>query len=209
MKKIFAIIIGVGIVGGAAYILMRQSAPAQIVVENYPSPGINVIAFGDSLVVGVGSTLGNDFISRISREVGIPIINKGVSGNTTADGLKRIDEVLENDPKLVLLLFGGNDVLQKVPAETTFQNLETMIQKIHEKDAIVVLLGIPSGVFFRDPYEPRYRALAEKYNTAYVPNILSGIFGHQEYMSDTVHPNDAGYEKMAQLISPVVKKLTK
>nr|MBA3551169.1 hypothetical protein [Patescibacteria group bacterium] len=204
-----AIVIGVGIVAGTAYFFMRQSAPAQVVIQNYPSPGSNIIAFGDSLVKGIGSTPGNDFVSRISRELDIPIVNKGVSGNTTTDGLKRIDEVLENDPKLVLILFGGNDVLQKIPAETTFRNLETMIQKIHEKDAIVVLLGIPSGLFFRDPYEPQYRALAEKYNTAYVPNILAGLLGHQEYMSDTVHPNDAGYEKMAQLISPVVNKLTK
>lgn len=82
-------------------------------VTNYPSRGVDVIAFGDSLVAGVGSTEGNDFVSLLSKEINKPITNLGRSGDTTADGVSRLKELDAYKPKVVIVLLGGNDYLKK------------------------------------------------------------------------------------------------
>jgi lysophospholipase L1-like esterase len=82
-------------------------------IKNFPSKGTDIVAFGDSLIVGLGATEGNDFVSILSKKIGLNIINLGVSGNTTEDGLNRINELDQYDPKVVLLLLGGNDAIKQ------------------------------------------------------------------------------------------------
>ncbi len=98
-------------------------------VENYPSQGTDIIAFGDSLVEGIGATTGNDFVSLLSKKIDRPIINLGHSGDTTAQGFARLSELNSYHPQVVFLLLGGNDHLQKVPIAETFDNLSTIIVK--------------------------------------------------------------------------------
>lgn len=172
-------------------------------ITNYPSNRTTIVAFGDSLVKGVGSTPGNDFVSLLATEINSPIINRGQSGDTTRDGLARIDSVLAENPKIVILLLGGNDFLQKIPPEETFQNLGTMIEKIHQNGAMVLLLGVRGGLL-SDSYQKEYKSLAQSYNTAYVPDVLDGVFGHSSLMSDPIHPNDAGYKIIAEKVTPVL-----
>lgn len=175
-------------------------------IKNSKSTGTNIIAFGDSLVYGVGSTEGNDMFSLVSKEVGVPIINKGVPGNTTFDGLERLDnDVLSQDPKIVFVLLGGNDYLQKIPKETTFQNLSTIIEKIQDRGAAVILLGVRGGIV--DRFGDDYKALSEKYQTGYIPDVLEGLFINREYMFDTIHPNDKGYRIISLRIIPVLKNI--
>lgn len=175
-------------------------------VRNYPSEGTDIIAFGDSLVQGVGATEGNDFVSVLSRKIGQPIVNLGVSGNTTADGLARINALDRYRPKVILLLLGGNDHLRKVPEAETFANLSALIENFHARGAVVVLLGI-RGSLLGDRFEEEFEKLHEEYQTAYVSDVLSGLFGRAEYMSDPIHPNDAGYAKIAERIAPVLLPL--
>src|SRR6056297_1363725 len=104
MKFLFLILVGCILLG--AYLLFFHGSSA---VTNVPSAGTRIIAFGDSLVEGVGANPGNDFVSILSRNIAEPIVNLGNSGDTTRDALARIDEVLEQDPKIVLVLIGGND----------------------------------------------------------------------------------------------------
>ena len=177
-------------------------------ITNYPSPGTDIVAFGDSLVAGIGATNGNDFVSLLSEKIGQEIINLGVSGNTSADGLARINELDQYRPKVVLLLLGGNDHLRKVPIETTFGNLGLLIENIHARGAIVLLLGV-KGNLLGDKFEPEFEKLHEKYKTAYVSNILDGLFGNGKYMEDSIHPNDAGNMFMAERIYPVLAPLLK
>src|SRR3990167_4489587 len=177
-------------------------------ITNYPSHGADSVAFGDSLVAGIGATNGNDFVSLLSEKIGQEIINLGVPGNTTADGLARINELDQYRPKVVLLLLGGNDHLRKVPIETTFENLGKMIEEIHSRGAIVLLLGV-KGNLFGDKFEPEFEKLREKYKTAYVPDVLYGLFGNAKFMEDSIHPNDAGNKIIAERIYPVLAPLLK
>ncbi len=174
-------------------------------IKNYPSSGTDIIAFGDSLIEGVGaSSSENNFVSILSKKIGRPIVNLGVSGNTTEDGLNRISELDKYDPKVVLLLLGGNDHLKKVPIETTFSNLEKIIQNIQARGAVVVVLGV-RGNLFGDKFAPEFKEIKNKYQAAYVPDVLDGLFGNTKYMSDVVHPNNAGYQIIADRVYEVVR----
>ncbi len=175
-------------------------------VTNYPSSGTDVIAFGDSLVAGSGAASGSDFVSLLSKKVGQPIVNLGVPGNTTAQGLARLSELDAYHPKVVLLLLGGNDHLARLPIEETFSNLGKIIENIQGRGSIVLLLGV-RGNLLGDKFRPEFEKLQAKYKTAYVPDVLSGLFGNGKYMSDTIHPNDEGYAIIAERIYPVLSKL--
>lgn len=175
-------------------------------IKNFPSQGTDIIAFGDSLVSGTGSTAGHDFVSLLSQKIGRPIVNLGHPGDTTADGLARIDEIDRYHPKVVLVLLGGNDRLHNVAPDKTFGNLGTIIAHIESKGGIVLLLGIRGGIV-SDPYAPRFEALASAYRTAYISDVLKNLFADQKFMSDAVHPNDAGYAHISDRVYPVLKPL--
>lgn len=168
-----------------------------------------IVAFGDSLVYGTGSTDGNDFVSQLSVMIGMPIINLGVPGNTTAQGLRRIDEVLEEKPDVVILLLGGNDALQNVNQRITFENLGTIINILKTNGIEVLLLGVHGKAIFSDPYSEPFRNLAKDKNVGYVPDVLAGLLGNKSLMSDGVHPNDIGYEKIANKVFPHLNRLLK
>ncbi len=177
------------------------------VVKNYPSSGIDIIAFGDSLVFGTGATKPeNNFVSVLSKKLNLPIVNLGVPGNTTTDGLARISDLDKYNPKIVLLLLGGNDRLRRFPEEQSIANLTSIIENIQNRGAIVVLLGV-RGNLLGNSFEKQLEKLAEKYQTAYVSDVLGGLFGNSKYMFDTIHPNDAGNAVIADRIYPVILKL--
>lgn len=178
-------------------------------IKNYPSRGTDIIAFGDSLVQGVGATSDStNFVSILSRRIGKPIVNLGVSGNTTEDGLSRLNELDKYKPKVVILLLGGNDYLKKVPIDTTFNNLEKIIKNIQSRGAVVLLLGVRGGIV-TDKFDERFEELAEKTGSAFVSNVLDGLITKQEFMSDPIHPNDTGYAKIATRVYPVLYKVIK
>ena len=186
----------------AVYLFFFNTAP----VTNYPSAGTDIVAFGDSLVAGTGSSDGHDFVSLLSGAIGQPVINLGVPGNTTQDGFARMSELNAYKPKVVLLLLGGNDYLKRIPQEQTFANLAAIIKDIQSRGAIVLLLGVRGGLF-GDHFSSGFEDLRDTYHTAYVSDVLDGLLGDKQYMSDQVHPNDAGYRLIAARIAPVLKKL--
>lgn len=173
-------------------------------ITNYPPKNQTMVAFGDSLIEGVGATQGNDFVSVVGRTLGVAIINKGKSGDTTAEGLARIDEVTAENPGIVMVLLGGNDVLRRVPKKETFANLGAIIERLQVTGAVVVLLGVRGGVL-GDGYAGDYETLAKKYHTAYVSNVLEGLITNPKYMSDGIHPNDQGYAIVAERVAKVLK----
>lgn len=177
-------------------------------VTNYPSKNSGVVVFGDSLVEGVGATQKGGFVTQLSKELGLPIANLGIRGDTTLTALSRVNQIKQIKPALTVVLLGGNDFLQRVSEEETRANLETLIKAIHESGSAVLLIGIEAvvpgalhGQFFKE--------LAQEFGTAYVPDILGGIFGKPSLMSDGLHPNDAGYRIMADKIKPVLRELVK
>lgn len=175
-------------------------------ITNYPSKGTDIVAFGDSLVEGLGSTEGNDFVSLLSKKIGQPIINLGHAGDTTADGILRVGQLDNYNPKVVLILLGGNDHLKKIPVSDTHKNLAVIIQNIQARGAVVFLLGVRGGLF-NDRFDTEFENLRDTYHTAFVPDVLDGLFGNTQYMSDAVHPNNAGYEIIANRIYPVLVEM--
>lgn len=166
-----------------------------------------VVAFGDSVVAGVGATPGNGFVSVLERLVNQPIINAGKSGDTTASALARLEsDVLSHDPDIVIVFLGGNDILQFVPKETTLNNLKIIVERIQQSGAKVLLLGIHAAVF-RFDYETGYQQIANETGAHYVPNVMMGIIGFPQYMSDAVHPNNAGHELIAQRVAPTLQNM--
>src|SRR5690606_5604901 len=135
-----------------------------------------------------------------------PIENLGVPGNTTADGLARIEEVLELEPSVVILLLGGNDYLRQVPPATTFANLSAIIERLQADGVAVLLAGVRGGLI-RDNFADQFKELADRYGTAYVHDVLDDTLGVEGYMADQVHPNDAGYHVIADRVQPVLERM--
>ena len=197
---------------GAILVIMGMCAVLWFVfdrerITNDSPRGENIIAFGDSLTQGVGASAGHDYVSVLGERLGKPVINAGVSGNTTSQARERLErDVLLHNPKVVIVLLGGNDILQGVPPDTTFQNLATIIDAIQARGAAVVLVGLGAG-FSRDPFGDRFKLLAHEKHTAFVSAILKDIINDRSLMADPLHPNDKGYAIMAERIAPAVEAL--
>jgi len=179
--------------------------------RNYPPKATGPwIAFGDSLTSGYGGSRGKDYPTLLSQKLGIAIENQGIPGQTTGQAMGRVDAAARNSPRVVLLCLGGNDGLQQIPRETMFKNLSEIISGFQAEGSFVVLIGVRSATL-RDKNEDGFEELAERKKAYYISNILKDVFTDPRYMSDQVHPNDAGYEKIAERIAkelqPVLEKL--
>src|SRR3989344_5860503 len=122
-----------------------------VLVSSYSLPNhrldLTVLAFGDSLVRGYGIPPGKNFVTYLSEYTGIPIINAGKTGDTTAEALMRLQsEVLDKKPDVVFVLLGGNDYFNGFPKEVTKFNLKVIIEKIKKINAKIILLGIDEKV---------------------------------------------------------------
>jgi acyl-CoA thioesterase-1 len=202
--KILILLVVAVIMGLIASFFFLHASPK---IQNYPtSQSGPIVAFGDSLVYGTGSTKGHDFVSVLSSKIDEPIINLGKPGDTTANGIDRVQDVLLLHPRIVILLLGGNDFLQRVPLEQTFTNLKSIIVTLQKQGIIVVLLGVRGGVLV-DHFSTPFSDLATQTKSAYVPDVLDGLIGHSDLMSDQVHPNDTGYGLIANKIYPVLKSV--
>jgi acyl-CoA thioesterase-1 len=177
----------------------RRSWP---ITNAYPS-GANVIAFGDSLTEGYRVDPGQGWPEQLSAIVGRPILNRGVSGNTTGDALERLErDVLAQDPRVVLVCLGGNDMLRRMPADQQFDNLRAIVRRIQGKGALVVLIGTEGyKILSKVDYGDRYRTLARETGSVYVPDLMKGVLAEPALMLDQIHPNARGYEKIARRIA--------
>ena len=166
-------------------------------ITNAAPQGVAVVAFGDSLTAGYQMAEGESYPAQLSVRIGRPILNRGVSGDSTAEGLARLErDVLDEDPRIVILALGANDMLRRQPIDPAFANLRAIVDRIHAKGALVVLLGV-DGRLYGD-WGPRYRALARETGCVYVPDLLEGVFGDPRLMYDQIHPNAKGYAKIAE-----------
>ncbi|HYE22641.1 MAG TPA: GDSL-type esterase/lipase family protein [Verrucomicrobiae bacterium] len=181
-------------------VFLVSSNSRDVVPEgNFAKTGTNIIFFGDSLVEGVGASSKNDLVSVLSEMIDEPIINAGVSGDTTRTALVRINEdVLSKDPKVVIVLLGGNDYLLRYPKEETENNMITIIDQIRSKNAAVLVVGVNDGY---------YEDVTRSKGVSYVPTVLKDILFNKDLMSDSIHPNDKGYKLMAERIAPTLKQI--
>ncbi len=114
--------------------------------------------------------------------------------------------MLEQNPRLVIVLLGGNDFLRRVPLSKTRKNLEEIVRRIQGRGAMVVLAGVRLGLF-TDEYGPLYEEIAEKHGALLIPKVLKGILSDPKLKSDSIHPNGAGYQLMAERILKQVRPL--
>lgn len=167
-----------------------------------------VVALGDSLVLGVGSESGGGFVDILSQDLGMPITNLGRSGDTTADILGRIAEIDKYKPDVVILLAGGNDFLRGVPEQKIFENLGKIIDEIESRGSRVLLLGLENSRPGKQ-YKEFYESLVDDKDISYVPDIMGKIFANREYLADGLHPNDKGYQIIAEEVRPYLERSLK
>jgi len=168
-----------------------------------------VVAFGDSLTHGTGAPEGQSYPDVLGELLGVRVINAGIPGETTSEGLKRLPEVLDTyQPQLVILCEGGNDFLRRHNQKRLFDNLAEMIEKIQTSGADVILVGVPQLGLMVSTH-PDYLRLAEAYNIPYEVNIVSDLLTDREHKSDTIHPNATGYRLMAEAIHEVIVEAQK
>jgi acyl-CoA thioesterase-1 len=176
-----------------------------------------IVTFGDSLTAGVAGRSYPDNLQDLLQQHGYKyrVDNQGVSGDTTTDGLARIDNVLAAHPSLVVLEFGGNDGLRGVPVESIRKNLEEMISRIQAAGIPLVLLGItlpPNfGPDYVKPFTAMFPELAKKHKIPIIPFLLLNVYQNPQLMQpDGIHPNGEGNKIVAQdvfkLIAPMLTK---
>lgn len=176
-------------------------------IRNLRSAGRTIVCFGDSLTEGVGAGEGEDYPSALSRQLALPVVNAGRRGDTTADALERLsDAVLSKNPRLVILLLGGNDFLRQRPRQETRTNLAEIVQRVQAQGAIVAIAGIQLGLF-TDEYGEIFEQTAEKFGALYIPQVMKGSLGKSSLKSDPIHPNGAGYRLIAERIAEKIKPL--
>ena len=181
--------------------------PRQQEVRNLETPGRSVVCFGDSLTAGVGARPGEDIAARLGTALGRTVVNAGVSGDTTAAAQARVSsDVLVHRPGIVVVCLGGNDFLRGVPVETAGENLGAIVRAIHRSGAMVVLGGFSFPSINAD-WAGMYARVAQREGCLLVPDLLAGIVRKPELMSDSIHPNGAGYAVLAGRLEKPLRDL--
>jgi acyl-CoA thioesterase-1 len=176
-----------------------------------------IVCFGDSITAGFGVDKGQSYPDLLQQDLdrrGLKyrVVNQGVDGATTQDGLERIALAAAEKPAIVLLELGGNDGLRGIPPAITQQNLVQMIEALQQAGARVVLAGMtlpPNyGAAYIAKFEAVYRDLAARYKLNLIPFLLEGVGGHAELMQrDGIHPNAEGAKKVEALVMKTLQPL--
>lgn len=169
-------------------------------LANTPPRNATICCFGDSLVEGYGvaDAATESYPAVLAELSGATVSNWGASGDTTADGVHKLARFADSDFGIIIVTLGGNDILKAVPWEETQQNLDTLFTRLTATGAVVVYCGVTGPL---NPGRGRiYADLCEKHGVLYIPEILDGIRNRDALMADTIHPNAAGYRKMAERI---------
>lgn len=175
-----------------------------------------LVCFGDSLTAGIGAPAGKSYPDYLKDYLDVEIINTGVPGDTASGAKERFErDVLSQSPDIVIIEFGANDYLRGVPSESTKADLEYMIDKLSDRGTIVFIAkffpkkSILSFIKSKDKksYDKMYKYLSSKKNVFLIEDIWGEVWGRPKYMSDTVHPNEHGYEIMAGKYFEAIKDL--
>jgi acyl-CoA thioesterase-1 len=169
-----------------------------------------ILAFGDSLTAGFGVNEESNYPSRLQdilQKAGYPhrVINAGVSGDTTAGGVRRINWLLKHSPEIVIVELGANDGLRGLPLDAMEQNLDQIIRACKEKGAKVILAGMKvppnMGEDYSKNFEQVFPRLAKQYHTGYIPFFLENVAARKDLTQpDGIHPLADGYKIVADTV---------
>ncbi|WP_114086772.1 arylesterase [Thalassospira profundimaris] len=173
-----------------------------------------IVLFGDSLIAGYGLPEQDGFAPNLAaslKKAGVDarVINSGVSGDTTAAGLARLDWAMVDKPDLVVLELGANDALRGVEPAQTRKNLETIIQKLQAQKTAILLVGMMAppnmGKEYGREFNAIYPELSEKYDVPLYPFFLDGVAANPSLnQQDGMHPNAKGVDVIVEKITPAI-----
>ena len=157
-----------------------------------------ILAFGDSLTFGTGADKGEDYPSVLASLSGFTIINAGIPGEVSREGLQRLPSLLdEHQPDLLILIHGGNDILRKLSRAELKNNLLAMFNEASIRNIPAVSFGVPEPGLFLKSAEI-YQQIDDESNIPIELSLLPDIIGDTSLKSDIAHPNAKGYKKLAE-----------
>jgi acyl-CoA thioesterase I len=178
-----------------------------------------IVALGDSITAGLGLPLEESYPALLQqrldeRGLDYQVVNAGVSGDTTAGGLRRVDWALDGDVRVLIVALGGNDALRGLPVDQLQQNLSTIVERAQGRNIKVILAGMEAppnfGPAYTAAFHRAYPDLAKKYGVALVPFLLEGVAGISELnQRDGIHPTAEGARKVADNIWRALEPLLK
>ena len=180
---------------------------------NAQSP-IKIMLYGDSLMAGYGLSQNENLASALStkyKDSASPFsfINASISGNTSKNGLSRVDWSIGDNPNIVILCLGANDMLRGIDPSVTKNNLDLIISKFVNNNSIVILAGMKSpesmGPEYQSEFDGIYPELSNKYNLIYMPFLLEGVALEKDMLqADLKHPNAQGIKVIAKNLEPYI-----
>jgi acyl-CoA thioesterase-1 len=196
--------------GALIVALLAQS----YVTQSHAAEPVRILAFGDSLTAGYGLAETDTLTTRLSdalTKMGRPalVINGGVSGDTSADGLSRIDWALADKPRIMILALGANDMLRGLDPSTTRANLEGIIKKAEAAGVETILAGMLAppnlGPDYKARFDAIYPELAKAHNLLYMPFLLQDVAQKSDLnQADGLHPNGNGVAVIVRNLLPYV-----
>ena len=187
--------------------------PAYLATVRAAEP-IRILAFGDSITAGHGLAEQDTLPTRLAQalnKMGRPVtmINGGVSGDTTADGVTRLDWALADKPQIMILALGANDMLRGLDPKTTRANLDAIIQKAKDAGVEIVLAGMLSppnlGAEYKGAFDAIYPDLAKAHNLLFMPFLLQDVVQDSDLnQADGIHPNGNGVAIIVRNLLPYV-----
>jgi len=176
-----------------------------------------IVCFGDSITAGYGVDPGHSFPDYLqaalkARGYHYRILNEGISGNTTKDGVNRVQQVLDAHPAVVIVEFGGNDGLRGIPITATRDNLDTIVRSIQQGGSKVILAGItlpPNyGQDYIHQFDAVFREVAKKYHAVLLPMLYADIYNQPgAVQADGIHPTAKGARLIAAKLLPLLLPL--
>lgn len=198
-------VIALAVLLGTALVYL-WAAPADDGLPALDSGRDTVVFLGDSITSGHGLPLETAFPHRLGRRLGVPIRNAGISGDTTAGGLRRLTpDVLDHRPKIVVVELGANDAFRRVPVAETLRTLRTITRRIREAGSGVVLLHLELPSLGGEAYRDGYREIAKQEGAWLVEDFLDGVV--PGLTTDGLHPTEEGHARLAGRLEPVLRQI--
>lgn len=187
-------------------VLLLTACGPSVPKVNKLDAAATILAFGDSLTFGTGASPTESYPAQLERAIGRKVVNAGVPGEISADGLKRLPEVLDEvQPKLLILCHGGNDFLRKMNESDAAANIRSMIREARNRGIDVVLMATPKPGL--PPSVPAFYAdIAKEFGLPMQDEVIKSVLFDNAKKSDLVHPNGVGYGEMAGAVAKLLKK---
>ncbi len=200
-----------------AFLMLLGPLTSEAILSPASDDRPRIVAFGDSLTAGLGVEADESYPAQLQRRLDslgyhYRVINAGVSGDTTAGGLRRVSWILNNKPELVILELGANDGLRGLSIDHAKSNLRQIIRQLQDGGTTVVLAGMklpPNyGHEYTARFEAMYRMLAKEYDLALIPFFLEGVGGSSSLnQADGIHPTREGYEIIVDQVLKVLRPM--